>query len=225
MSVFESTALACPSCGAPVDFELVHSVNAVRRPDLREAILARSFQREECAACGFVFRMEPEFTYLDVGRKQFIAVWPAAMLAQWQAREQRAQAAFDRAFGPASDAHRLGASLAARAVFGWPGLNEKLLAAESGIDDRTLELAKLALLRSGSEVRAGTGRELRLVGVSAEHLVFVWLRAGTDEAEDEFSVPRALLAEIEAEPGDWQALREQVAGPMFVDYRRALLAE
>ena len=35
MSLFLTQELPCPSCRTPVSFELVHSVNADRRPDLR----------------------------------------------------------------------------------------------------------------------------------------------------------------------------------------------
>ena len=38
-------------------------------------------------------------------------------------------------------------------------------------------------------------------------------------------MPRELLAEIEAQPGDWAALLKEVAGTMFVDYRRGMFAE
>jgi CpXC protein len=48
MSKFETQTLTCPSCGEAVDFEAVASVNADRRPDLREAILDFSFQRQVC---------------------------------------------------------------------------------------------------------------------------------------------------------------------------------
>ena len=46
MSIFESTELACPACGAINAFEAVNSVNADRRADLRRAILDGSFQRQ-----------------------------------------------------------------------------------------------------------------------------------------------------------------------------------
>ena len=35
-------------------------------------------------------------------------------------------------------------------------------------------------------------------------------------------MPRQLLAEIDADPEAWAALRADVSGGMFVDYRRAL---
>jgi endogenous inhibitor of DNA gyrase (YacG/DUF329 family) len=224
VSIFETVELSCPSCAEPVSFEMVHSVNAARRPDLRAAILDRSFQRQECPACGYTVRMEPEFTYLDVGRKQFIAVWPAARLGEWPALEQRAMASFDKAFGPGSDARTLGATMSARVVFGWAGLSEKLVAAEAGIDDRSLELAKVAVIRCGGEIRIGPDRELRLLGADADRLVLGWLRTSSEELEEELGVPRTLLAEIEAAPQDWQDLRAEVVGPMFVDFRRPMAA-
>ena len=39
MSLFESAKSPCPKCGTPHAFEVVASVNADRRPDLRAAIL------------------------------------------------------------------------------------------------------------------------------------------------------------------------------------------
>ena len=93
MSVFNTVAMACPACGTSVNFELVHSVNAARRPDLRAAILDRSFQRQACPTCGTLFRVAPTFTYLDVGRKQFLAVWPASEVTRWQEFEARSQSA------------------------------------------------------------------------------------------------------------------------------------
>ena len=52
MSLFETTKLPCPLCGTEVSFNAVHSVNADRRPDLRDAIIAGTFQQEACSSCG-----------------------------------------------------------------------------------------------------------------------------------------------------------------------------
>ena len=225
MSIFQTVQTACPSCQASVPFELVHSVNAVRRPDLRTAILDRSFQRKACPSCGHDFRMAPEFTYLDVKRKQFFAVWPASKLGDWQQLEARAQATFDKGFGPGTDGHELAQGMQARLVFGWAGLNEKLVAAEAGIDDVTLELAKVMVMRSLDQLKVGKDHEFRLLGADAEQMALGWLRTSTEDLSEEFNVPRDLLAEIEAQPADWQALREQIAGRMFVDLRRPLFAK
>ena len=224
MSIFQTINTACPLCQAQVGFELVHSVNAARRPDLRAAILARSFQRQSCPGCGHSFRMAPEFSYLDVERKQFIAVYPADKLAQWPEFERRAQASFDKAFGAGSGAESLGAQLSARCVFGWGALNEKLLAAEAGIDDRTLELAKIAVMRSLDAMTLGDDREFRCVGTTADEFIVGWLRTSSEDIDGELGVPRSVLADVEAAPEGWAELRAQVVGPLFVDYHRVLIA-
>ena len=224
MSVFQSIEVPCPSCSTSVPFELVHSVNAARRPDLRVAILDRSFQRQACPACGYTFRMEPEFTYLDVGRKQFFAVFPASKLAQCHELEAKAVASYNKAFGPGSGAESMGKGMLSRAVFGWAGLVEKLIAADHNIDDRTLEIAKIAVMRSLGEVKVGEDREFRLLGLTDDQLVLGWLRTSTEDLDEELNVPRDLLGEIESQPSDWDALRAEVTGPMFVDYRRGMFA-
>lgn len=223
MSVFTKTTMNCPACGSPVAFDLVHSVNAGRRPDLRAAILDRSFQREACPNCGTTFRVEPTFTYRDLPRKQFLGVWPASSLGEWKGCEERTRTAFDAAFGPGSDGEPLAQGLTARCVFGWLGLNEKLIAHEHGIDDTELELAKLATLRVLGDVKLGRDREFRLVGANDDELIVGWLRTSSEEIDGEFSVPRQILSDIEAAPDTWAALRADVAGDTFVDYRRALV--
>jgi hypothetical protein len=222
MSVFDTTAIACPACDASVDVELVHSVNAVRRPDLRAAILDRSFQSVACPSCGTTFRIEPMFSYLDLGRKQFVAARPASELATWKDAEARSQAAYDRAFGPGSDGAELAEGMQARCVFGWLGLNEKLIAVEHAIDDVELEMAKLATLQAMGEVKLGADREFRLVGATDDELIVGWLRTSSEEIDDEYSVPRQILNDIASDPATWAALRADVSGGMFVDYRRLL---
>src|SRR6185503_3119598 len=102
MSIFTPLTVSCPACNAKVEFRVVASVNADRRPDLRQAILDRTFQSEPCAKCGVAFRMPPEFTYFDMGRKQWILVKPAAEAVRWTELERQARATFDRAYGPAA---------------------------------------------------------------------------------------------------------------------------
>ncbi len=226
MSIFRNADVACPSCKTVVHFELVHSVNADRRPDLRQAILDRSFQRQACPACGFVFRMEPEFSYIDVKRGQYIAVWPASRFAEAPDLEEKSRAAFERSFGAQapSEARAIGKKITARVVFGWAALSEKLIAAAAGIDDRTLELAKLGAIRNLDQAPIGAANEFRLVEARADALMLGWIRTATDQLLDVVSLPRAALAEIEAAPDDWAALREDVGTGLFVDYRKGLLA-
>src|SRR5262245_8405615 len=150
MSIFRTETLECPVCATPVDFELVVSVSADRRPDLRDAILDGSFQRLACPGCGTPVRAEPEFTYMAIGRGQYIGVWPAARREDWRTWAERSRTVFDDSLGRNAppEAQRIGAKVEMRTVFGWPALVEKILAREAGIDDRTLELAKVAVMRT-----------------------------------------------------------------------------
>jgi hypothetical protein len=226
VSIFRNADVACPSCKTVVHFELVHSVNADRRPDLRQAILDRTFQRQACPACGFVFRMEPEFSYIDVKRGQYVAVWPASRLAEAADLEEKSRAAFERSFGAQApgEARVIGKKISARVAFGWAALSEKLIAAEAGIDDRTLELAKLGAIRNLDQAPVGAENEFRLVEARPDAIMLGWIRTATDQLLDVVSLPRAALAEIEAAPDDWAALREDVGSGLYVDYRKSLLA-
>lgn len=225
MSLFLTEELPCPDCGTAVSFDLVHSVNADRRPDLREAILDRSFQREPCPACGHAFRVEPELTYIDVRRGQWIAAWPASQRADWQALEQASASAFDKAFGADAPgpARTLGEALRPRVVFGWPALAEKLIAAEAGIDDGTLELVKAGVLRSSDELPVGDGGELRLLGVEEDTLVLGRIDAQTEDLRYVLRLPSAAVSEIEADAEAWAPLRADLSAGLYQDLNRALV--
>jgi hypothetical protein len=226
MSIFRSVEMNCPKCETPVPFDLVHSVNADRRPDLRAAILDRSFQKKACPACGYAFRVEPEFTYQHLQAGQFIVVWPAAARAQWQEHEAHSRAAFDKSYGAGAppEARKLGERLRPRCVFGWAALNEKLIAAEAGIDDHTLELAKIGVVRNQPEFDLSGERELRLVNLKGDALLIGWIDTAGDQLVELLSVPSHVIAEIEAEPTAWAALREDIGAGLYVDMQRALVA-
>ncbi len=225
MSIFRTVRLECPVCATPVDFALVFSVSADRRPDLRDAILDGSFQREPCPSCATVFRAEPEFTYMDIARGQYIGVWPASRRGEWQACAEKTRAVFDDALGKNAppEAKRLGGKLEVRAVFGWPALVEKILARQAGIDDRTLELAKLSVMRTSEETPVPGERELRLVGEHEGDLVLAWLGGDANEPGSVLRVPHQLIADIEADPASWQAVRDDVAHGDVVDFQREML--
>jgi hypothetical protein len=226
MSVFRTQTLNCPSCDTAVEFDLVISVNADRRPDLRDAILDGSFQRQVCPSCSASFRVDPEFTYLDLKRGQYIGVWPAAKRGQWRELAAQTQEAFDAAFGknaPAA-ARKIAGKVEPRVVFGWPALTEKILAKQAGIDDRTLELAKIVVARNSDEMPVPGRRELRLVGTIGEDLVVAWVAPADGRAGDLKRVARKVVADIEARPDDWKELRDNVGEGLLVDFQREMLA-
>ena len=226
MSVFHTQTINCPACATPVEFELVFSVNADRRPDLRDAIVAGTFQRQPCPSCGTEFRVDPEFTYMELRHGLYIGVWPVAKRGQWQSLAKKTAEIFEEGLGKGAspEAKKLGVGIEPRAVFGWPALVEKLIAQQAGIDDHTLELAKVMALRHGSETPIPGQRELRLVEAGADDFVLAWVRPADSRVEKAMRVPRSLIAEIDAEPESWKAMREEVGNGLVVDFQREMLA-
>jgi hypothetical protein len=222
MSLFQPVNLACPACAELVAFSAVASVNADRRPDLRDAIIDGSFQREACGKCGKTFRLDPEMMYLDIGRSEWIAVFPVARLPEWEAVEQQARNTFDLAFGAKAStaAAEVGAGLKPRLVFGWSALREKIVAAENGLDDVTLELLKAAMLRNVDEMPISPDNELRFIEMEGEELVLAWLRSADEELLEAMNVPRELYDDIVADAEAWQPLRDELTKGIFIDLQR-----
>lgn len=225
MSLFVTQDIPCPSCGKPVEFSVNFSVNADRRPDFRVAIIDGSFQEEECSHCGKAFRLEPEMTYLDIGRGQWILVRPASKRHEWPALEADAQSTFDLAYGDdaPAPARAIGASLAPRVTFGWAALREKLMCREAGLDDATLEMLKLLLMRTMPETPLTADTELRFGGTRDDDLHLAWIRFDDESVVETLSVPRGLYDDIAAAPQDWQALREHLTAGTYVDVTRLLV--
>ncbi|MEP6739031.1 MAG: CpXC domain-containing protein [Caldimonas sp.] len=226
MSRIHTESFPCNHCGKPLEMGIVASINADRRPDLREGVLDGTFQRGKCAACGNAFRAEPELTYLDVARRQWILVQPARQLGQWNELEAMARSGFANAYGEEAPegARRIGAGMSARIAFGWAAFREKLLAAEHKLDDVTLELLKFAVLRGLEDAPVGDDIELRLSKVAATELELVWCSASGELAIESMTVPRGLYDEIAADPeGEWAPLRAEVSAGPFVDMNRLLV--
>src|SRR5450755_728569 len=120
MSIFRTVEATCPACNTPVSFELAFSIAADRRPDLREAILAGTFQQKTCPSCATVFRADPEFSYMDIGRGQYIGVWPPSKRPQWRECAEKTREVFDETLGrgATAEAREIGDGLEPRVVFG-----------------------------------------------------------------------------------------------------------
>lgn len=226
MSIFRTVEARCPACDTPVSFELVFSVAADRRPDLRDAILDGSFQRQPCTSCGTLFRADPEFSYMDIGRGQYIGVWPDSKWPQWRECAGLTRDTFDEMLGAGAppEAREIGDALVPRVVFGWAALVEKILCRQAGLDDVTLEIAKAVLMRHAAEVRVPGRQALRLVRLDGDAPVLAWIDRVDGRVGEAMRVPRSLFAEIEAAPETWAALRERIIDGMVVDLQRDLLA-
>lgn len=230
MSLFTGIKLACPSCGKDVDFQAVHSVNIDRKPELREEILAGTFQQQDCPECGKAFRLDPAFTYTDLGRKQWIAAFAIDDLSRWEEIEADVRQTFDVAYGTQAPkpARELARGVQPRLVFGWAALCEKLIAAKHGIDDVRLEYLKVGLLRNLEKTKFDLRMEteLRFVGVAdgedGPTLALAWLRGRRSEFIEGLNVPRALYDEISEDDRSWKALQPQLTAGPFVDMERLI---
>lgn len=222
MSIFHTATVACANCGTKVAAQRTASLNADRRPDLRAAVLAGTFQSTKCAKCGTAMRLPPHLVYLDLGHNQWIAAEPVTLLEQWPEAEADAQKAYDHAFGEEATpaAQEIGEELKPRLVFGWTALREKLIADDLGLDDVTLELLKMALMREVDEPPIADQTELRLVGGTAETLTFAWVVAATEQHLVQLDMPRDIYDDVAGDTEAWASARALFDGKLMVDLRR-----
>jgi hypothetical protein len=225
MSIIEAQDVPCPACGTVHTFPVAHSLLADRRPDLRDAILADKFQSEVCDECGAHYRREPALNYLDIGRNQWILTRPAAEVIDWPTLEARALGIFELGYGllAPAPAQEIGKDLTVRVAFGWPALREKLFVRDVGLDDVTLEILKLNLLRTLDGPALGDTTELRLVGVSDTVLNLAWLDADGEAWIETLDVPRSAYDDVDAAADDYRDLRATLSEGPFVDMNRLLI--
>jgi hypothetical protein len=223
VSLFHPVNLVCPKCKAALVMQAVGSVNADRRPDLRDDILQDRFQDTTCRACGNRFRLQPEFNFLDARRGQWIAAMPAPRMPAYLEVEDDVRAVFDAAYGSGAPraAREIGEGLTIRLTFGWPALREKILLREAGLDDVAVEILKLDMLRGMADAPLRPGVELRLVRDLGADLGFAWLQSASEgSAGDLFVVARYAYDAVADNPDRYAALRDDLTDGAFVDMQK-----
>ena len=225
MSLFRTVNVKCPKCTEVMRIAAVGSVNADRRPDLRQSILDDSFQDHACEHCGAISRLQPEFNYLHAGDRLWIAALPARRFPFYLTHEDEALALFEQTYGAKapSAAKAVGDTLDVRLTFGWPAVREKLLLRGVGLEDVIIEMMKLDLLRKLPSAPMAPGVELRVVTVTEGHLIFRWLRTDTEEVLEEFRTPRGWYSLIADDLELWQAVRNQIDNGPFVDMQKVYM--
>ncbi|MCB9795868.1 MAG: hypothetical protein H6741_24490 [Alphaproteobacteria bacterium] len=226
MSKVETLLVDCPACGTATPLRRIDSLNAQRLPAGRAQILDNSLMLCECFGCGEAFRADPLFTYFDEELGLWINARPFDELRRWEEAEVETQAVhltlFELDAPPAVAA--LGQRLTPRLTFGWAALREKILCRQHGLDDVTLELAKMAALVEAAGASFHDDAELRLLAVEGDTLWLGWLEGAAEQVTTVLELPRAALEDIEAQGPAWDALRAQVAGDFYVDMNRAIAA-
>ncbi|MEX0302728.1 MAG: CpXC domain-containing protein [Leisingera sp.] len=228
MSIMNDITVTCPSCEEQITVTLAESVNADRRPDLRQDIIEGTFQVAACSSCGTEFMLDPVLNYLDMARGQWFSVQPAQRLGDWVALEDEARATFDLAYGgqASAQAREIGDGLSPRLVFGWPALREKLLIGDAELDDSIVELTKLAMIHGlpGAPIQAGV--EMRLVDMQDDGgLVFQWADMFSGDVLETLVAPRALYDSIVETPEAWAEMKTSVEDGLFVDIQKLFVGE
>jgi hypothetical protein len=227
MSLLLNAKAICQDCGAATPSRLAASVNADRRPDLRDDIMTGAFQSVDCSGCGKPLRFPLHLSYVDNRRHQWILAHGTDALPTWHEMETDAQSIFNDTYGPGAPpvAQEIGHDLVPRIVFGWASLREKLLVRDLDLDDITLELLKLVILRQIPGAPLAEQNELRLTGADDSTFQLVWIESATEESLTGLSIPRDAYDAIETDPEPWLALRQRFANAYFVDLRRLILAD
>ena len=185
MSQLEERPLTCVDCGAPFSAQIATSLNAVRSPAAREAVLAGRLHHVDCPRCGSPHRVETTFGYMDVQRGHWLAVFPPEELPEWAAHEVVSHEAFWQVSDRAPMLWNFRATeMTLRCVFGLADLREKLLIWDSGLDDAIVELWKLELEATepalATDVLRFAGREggeiVFAVGLDGQAIAAPWGR-------------------------------------------------
>lgn len=225
MSLFVSMHVDCPECDHTNTMDAVGSVNADRRPDLREEILEDQFQIIKCANCDTEFRLQPEFNYLDVENGLWILAMPADGVADYIENEDKTTALFGTSYGAdAPDAAQtVGDNLTCRLTFGWLAAREKLVLRIAGLDDIIVEMMKMDLLRRMPGAHFDIGVELRVTSVSDENLELAWVRAVSEEALEFMAVSKEAYFSVENARDQWGGIEAQLTDGPFVDIQKLFL--
>lgn len=227
MSLFRTISATCPHCSTAQAFEAAYSVNADRRPDFRDAILANTFQFETCENCGENFRLDPGFIYLDVGRGLWISAQPAVALGDWQDEAQKAEQAMAQSYGTdaSGPAQEVGKDLQTRVTFGWPALREKITANAAGLDDVALELTKVALMRTQRDLALSTGHELRLQVADEDELSVAVIEAHSEAVIETLQLPIGFYRSIAEQIDDWGDTARMLGEGAFVDVQKLYIGD
>lgn len=225
MSKYEPAQLGCP-CGAELGVMAAESLHITNVPEVRAAILTGDFHVFRCPACGARVQLDKLLAYTDFGRWQWFTVFPEDALDSWEDAVRFAEQRFTETLEERSPpivkdwAPRFRPHM--RAVFGLQALREKLMIADAGLDDRTVEALKLQLL-AWYGLPYAQGAHLWFSRIEDDQLVFAWATgSGKDAAPPvPVAVPLAAYQRLAIDRAEARALAPVLADSIAVDFRIA----
>lgn len=203
MSVSSTEKIACRFCQHEQEFTLWQSINATSDPELKDQLMSGELMTFTCQSCQKVAEVVWPLLYHDMERNLMVHIRIDEQLSDGQAPQPDPVEDFMRGF-------------TLRTVASRNELVEKVLIFEDGLDDRIIEIFKIALRRQLEQDGQGGDGELMFsaCGESEEgekEIAFVLLEG---EGESSFAVPlsvyeyfaehiRSRLPAPEAEAGQW----------------------
>lgn len=132
MSEIVTKSIACPKCRQQSNTEILISGNTVNEPDIRKKVMDESIFRWKCVKCGFTTRCQHPFLYNDIENKFMIYYIPGVE------RQKVVDQKLEQSYSELGDIKK-------RVVPDINALKEKIVIFEQGLDDKALELTKLAV--------------------------------------------------------------------------------
>ena len=173
MSNTEMKKVSCPKCSHDNDVKIFKTVNATTDPQFKEALLSGKLFSFHCANCGYDAALRYPVLYNDMKNRFMVYYIPDIE------RDRITDEYLESEYGDLGDVTR-------RIVGSYNELKEKIHIFESGLDDRAMEIAKIALndvvtKRTGETVTGGYFSKYSVVegsigftffiGENNEHLV------------------------------------------------------
>lgn len=165
-TAFHQVLAQCPVCLNEEELTIWDVIDVSTDPDLKEKLLRKTLQSLECRNCGHSTLIAAPLVYRDPKQHTLIECRPDLGPDDLLARAQELRQAGPTLWPQAAEIEPY-----RRLVATVNDLIEKILAREQEIDDRALEIVKLAVRNHNASESAVD--ELRLVSVSQSELNFV----------------------------------------------------
>lgn len=164
----DPVTIPCPGCGSEFEHHAWTLVNARRDPELAARLMEGTLFEFTCPHCGYTASLVQPCLYLDPERRACVYLVVDEQMAQGIARMFDDLAASD---GPTG-----GPDVTRRIVFDRHDLRGRAIALEHKLDDRAIELLKVALVgmakQQGAVPMDDDTSVVNLVGVEDGGLVF-----------------------------------------------------
>lgn len=207
MTRFHREYVSCPHCLNEEEIAIWDQIDAVTDPDLKERLLRKKLQVFECKNCGRTHLMSQPLLYRDDDSRLLIWCDP-----QLKTAEEGSKLPDLLNQLPVDDSYRYRLTISSNEM------NEKIHLTEYDLDDRIMEIVKLAVLAwQKEEIRVE-----QLFFLSAEEDRLLFMAQGEDSKWYQLPVSAELYQRIELlispllpEKSGWQIINAEYAKPYF----------